>query len=131
MRAFSTTERRGSGNARRGSGMTAVLALTILLGALSATLVTLSVEKYLQGGRLRRTIALHHLVEGGLERARAELARNPAYQGAERVRLGRGEVTIQVSAAADGRRIRVTAGVPDLESPDQTDRREVVWNGER
>jgi len=116
---------------RRGMGLILIVGLIAFLGTLAASLVHLSLVKYQQGARLRDAVALEHLLQGGLARARAELRRSPDYAGAERLPLGPGEVRIVVEAGDRNRRIVVTAAVPDFAKPRRVENVGRDWPLER
>jgi len=83
--------------------MFTVLALIVLLGGLATSLVFTAMNEYGHGARMRDSLALSNLTEGGLERAKAQLKVSNAYRGEPKVALGRGEVSIRVEP--DGKKI--------------------------
>ena len=115
---------------RRGSVLIFVIGLIVVAGTMAASLTAQSLNKLVQGDRLRNTLALQNLVESGRARARAELATSAAYRGADRLKLGRGELRIRVIPDGDGFRIHVLAAMPDLENPRKTETFEEIWKPE-
>ena len=60
---------------RRGSvGIVYLLGVTMFVGLLGAGILMASQDRYARGVRMRQNMALEQLADGGVERARAELA---------------------------------------------------------
>jgi hypothetical protein len=91
-----------------------VLAILELLGGI---LVSQAMNKYKQGGRLRASIVLGQMAEGGLTFAQAAQFRTPTWQGVDRLPLGQGEVRLFVIATPAGPVVQITAAIPTLAQP--------------
>jgi len=98
----------GAVNGERGSVLVYAMLLGLVIGAASALLFT-------RGRTVRQEAttdvmrdAAFHAAEGGLEHARHELAKDPAFAGAE-IEIGDCRVTSNVTRTGRGWQVRVTA----------------------
>ncbi len=95
-------------SARRGSALLLVLGLLLLLATAGLSFTALFLQSF-EADRLEaERLPSFYLAEGGLEIARARLARDPSYRG-EELDHGAGTVRIEVRGEGASRTVAVRA----------------------
>lgn len=81
----------------KGQALITLLFFTVISVTISSAAVVILMTNSLSGTKLQQGLIAYEVAKSGIENAKLQLLRNPAYQG-ETLNVGDGTATIQVSS---------------------------------